>query len=139
MGTQREQIKRVVPWLVRWTRRAGTMLGMKPAMASGCRTGPPSYIGWRAGSTTRRHSRLHPPNQGLRNGPLASWLAFHACIVFCIPYCLVGGCGAKKESKSGNVFTVQPARKGLEKTCISYDQITLNSHSPDKTIFPKAR
>jgi hypothetical protein len=50
MGTQRGQIKRVISWLVRWTRRAGTMLGMKPE-ASGCRTGPPSYIGWRAGTS----------------------------------------------------------------------------------------
>jgi hypothetical protein len=24
---------------------------MTPAMAAGCRTGPPSYIGWRAGTT----------------------------------------------------------------------------------------
>ncbi len=27
----------------------------------GCRTGPPSYIGWRANTTTRRHGRLHNP------------------------------------------------------------------------------
>jgi hypothetical protein len=45
---------------------------------SDCRTSPPSYIGWQASTTTRRHSRLHPPNQGLRIGPLASWLALHA-------------------------------------------------------------
>jgi hypothetical protein len=35
--------------------------GMKPAMASGCRTGPPAYVAWLAGTTTQRHSRLHPP------------------------------------------------------------------------------
>ncbi len=34
---------------------------MKSAMASGCRTGTPSYKSWCAGTTTRRHSRLHPP------------------------------------------------------------------------------
>ncbi len=35
--------------------------GMKLAMASGCRTGQPAYAAGRAVTTTRRHSRLHPP------------------------------------------------------------------------------
>jgi hypothetical protein len=44
--------------------------GMKQTAASDCGTGPPSSIGWRAGTTTRRHSRLDPLSQGLRIGPL---------------------------------------------------------------------
>jgi hypothetical protein len=36
-------------------------------MASGCRTGPPAYVAWRAGTTTQRYSRLlHSPGQELR-------------------------------------------------------------------------
>jgi hypothetical protein len=33
MGTQREQMKGVLPWLVRWTRRAGTR-DIFPALAA---------------------------------------------------------------------------------------------------------
>jgi hypothetical protein len=33
--------------------------GMKLVVASGCRNGLPSYIGWQAGTTIRRHGRLH--------------------------------------------------------------------------------
>jgi hypothetical protein len=33
MGTQRVQIKGVLPWLVRWTRRAGT-IEFRPALAA---------------------------------------------------------------------------------------------------------
>jgi hypothetical protein len=40
--------------------------GMKPATASGCRTGPSAYVAWRAGTTTRRHSQLHPSVSYLR-------------------------------------------------------------------------
>ncbi len=36
--------------------------GMKPTLASGCRSRPPAYLAWRAGSKTRRLSRLHPPS-----------------------------------------------------------------------------
>ncbi len=43
---------------------------IKPVMALGCRTVPPSYIGWQACTATRRQSRLHPPSQGLRIRPL---------------------------------------------------------------------
>ncbi len=31
------------------------------AVASDSRLCPPSCTGWRTGTTTRRHSRLHPP------------------------------------------------------------------------------
>jgi hypothetical protein len=41
--------------------------GTKPALASGCGTGPHRYRGLWAG--TRCHSRLHPPSQRLRIGP----------------------------------------------------------------------
>ncbi len=35
--------------------------GMKPAMASGCRTVLPAYVACWASTTTRSHSCLHPP------------------------------------------------------------------------------
>jgi hypothetical protein len=35
--------------------------GMKQVMPSGCRTGPPNYIDWRAVTRTRRCNRLHSP------------------------------------------------------------------------------
>ncbi len=40
---------------------------MKPAMASGCRTGPPAYVAWLAGTKTQSHSRLHPPWSETKN------------------------------------------------------------------------
>jgi hypothetical protein len=47
---------------------------MKPAIASVCRTGPPAYVAWRASTTTRHRSRLHPPIQGLRKRLQNYWL-----------------------------------------------------------------
>jgi hypothetical protein len=44
--------------------------GIEPAMASGCHIRLQSYTDWRAGTTTRRHSRSIPPSQRLRSGPL---------------------------------------------------------------------
>ncbi len=38
----------------------------------GCRTGPPGYIGWRAGTTILCQSRLYHPSQWLRIEPLSS-------------------------------------------------------------------
>ncbi len=40
--------------------------GMKPAVASGCRTGSPAYVAWRAGTTVRRHAGFIPQS-GTRN------------------------------------------------------------------------
>ncbi len=39
-------------------------------MAKGWRTGPPGYIGWRAGTTTLCQSRLYPP---VRDYEFAIW------------------------------------------------------------------
>jgi hypothetical protein len=33
----------------------------------GCRTGPPGFIGWRAGTATLCQSRLYPPQSGTMN------------------------------------------------------------------------
>ncbi len=42
---------------------------MKPAMASGCRTGPPSYLGWQTVTTTLRW--FNPP---VRDSELGLWI-----------------------------------------------------------------
>jgi hypothetical protein len=47
------------PILSRW-------LGVWSRLWSDCCTDPPAYVAWRAGKTSRRHSRLHTPSQGLR-------------------------------------------------------------------------
>jgi hypothetical protein len=52
--------------------------GMRPAMASGCRTGPPSFIGWRTGTTTLRHSRLHSP---ISDSELGLWMRATPCLL----------------------------------------------------------
>jgi hypothetical protein len=53
--------------------------GVKPAMASGCRTGPPSYIGWWAVRQPTLNSRLHPQS-GTKN-----WASVHN-IILLIPF-----------------------------------------------------
>ncbi len=42
-------------------------------MVQGCRSGPPDYLGWQAGTITPWQSRLYPPSQGLRIQ--VSWLS----------------------------------------------------------------
>jgi hypothetical protein len=57
-------VKSVKAILESWSTEALFLVpywGMNPAMASGCGTGPPAYVALRACTTTRRHSRLHPP------------------------------------------------------------------------------
>ncbi len=44
--------------------------GIKSTRAWGCRTEPPSFVAWWAGTTTQCHSQLYPPSQGLWIGPL---------------------------------------------------------------------
>ncbi len=44
-----------------WPNSQSLNQGIKSTLALGCRTGPPSFIGWRAGMTTLCHSRLYPP------------------------------------------------------------------------------
>jgi hypothetical protein len=59
-GDSKRTNLRVIPL---WTRRAGTMLEMKPGRVV-VTARQATYVGWRAGIlyiTTRRHSRLHPP------------------------------------------------------------------------------
>jgi hypothetical protein len=56
--------------------KAYLIAATKPIVASSCRTGPPACVAWRAGTTTRRHSRLHPHSQGLR-------ILLQICISLC--------------------------------------------------------
>jgi hypothetical protein len=49
-------------------------------MAWVCRTGPPAYVAWRAGTTTQCQSRLYPHSQGLRIWPqdqIHAWQVIH--------------------------------------------------------------
>ncbi len=42
--------------------------GIKSILALGCRTGPPAYVAWRAGTTILCRSQLYPPSQGYEFG-----------------------------------------------------------------------
>ncbi len=48
--------------------------GIKPTLTWGFRTGLPA---WRAGTTTLCQSRLYPPSQALRIGPLVFYKTFN--------------------------------------------------------------
>ncbi len=41
---------------------------MELVLALGCRTGSPSYMGWRVGTTTRRQNQLYPPGRDYELG-----------------------------------------------------------------------